>query len=143
MIVVDTGGVLASRDEAHPEHATVARLLRNNNENLLLSPFVLAECDYMLATRLGDGAAREFLDDVANGAFQLVEYDAGDVATALGLIDRYRDLSLGITDASLVVIAARYETTRILSFDHRHLRAVSPLWGAPSFTLVPTDEDER
>jgi predicted nucleic acid-binding protein len=139
MIVIDTSGVLAAKDESHPEHADVARALVETTEDLLLSPFVLAECDYMLSTRLGHSAAREFLDEVSGGAYQLVDFDSGDVATACGIIDRYGDLSIGIADASLVVIAARYQTVRILSFDHRHFRTVAPLWGAPSFCLLPID----
>ncbi len=140
MIVVDTSGVLAVKDEAHPSHGAVAELLRGPTQSLLLSPLVLAECDYMLATRLGDAAAREFLGEVADGAYQLVDFDSGDLATANGVIDRYQDLAIGAADASLVVIAARYETTRILTFDQRHFRAVAPLWGAANFTLLPTDE---
>lgn len=141
MIVVDTSGVLAVKDEGHPQHGAVADVLRETADDLLLSPLVLAECDYMLATRLGAAAAREFLGEVADGAFQLVDFDAGDVATANGVIDRYRDLAIGIADASLVVIAARYETTRVLTFDQRRFRAVAPLWGAASFTLLPSDRD--
>ena len=72
-------------------------------------------------------------------AWQLVEFGFGDVASADGIIDRYEDLHIGIADASLVVIAARFETTRILTFDQRHFRAVAPLWGARSFTLLPLD----
>ncbi len=55
-------------------------------------------------------AAREFFDEVARDAFELVDIDSGAVAAAGGIIDRYRDLQLGLTDASLVVIAARYQT---------------------------------
>lgn len=141
MLVVDTSGVLASKDGDHPQHAAVAEVLRSGGDELLLSPLVLAECDYTLATRLGDAAAREFLGEVADGAFQLVDFDSGDVATANGVIDRYHDLSIGAADASLVVIAARYETTRVLTVDQRHFRAVAPLWGAASFTLLPSDDE--
>ena len=139
MIVVDTSGILASKDESHPNHAAVAAIVADGDDELLLSPFVLAEADYMLASRLGPPAARELLDDVEAEAYQLVEFGPGDVASANGVIDRYEDLRIGIADASLVVIAARYETTRILTFDQRHFRTVAPLWGARSFTLLPLD----
>jgi hypothetical protein len=139
VIVVDTSGILASKDESHPDHAAVAEIVADCDEELLLSPFVLAEADYMLASRLGHTAARELLDDVEAEAYQLVEFGPGDVASANGIIDRYEDLRIGIADASLVVIAARYETTRILTFDQRHFRTVAPLWGARSFTLLPLD----
>ena len=64
MIVVDTSGILASKDETHPQHAAVATVISDGDDELLLSPFVLAESDYVLATRLGQAAAREFLDEV-------------------------------------------------------------------------------
>lgn len=140
MIVADTSGVLAAKDETHPQHAEVARTITETDEDILLSPFVFAECDYMLTTRLGNAAAREFLDEVVSGAYQLVDFDAGDAAVAGGIMDRYGDLVIGLADASLVVIAARYQTTRVLTFDHRHFRVVAPLWGAPAFTLLPTDD---
>jgi uncharacterized protein len=139
MIVLDTSGVLVLKDETHSAHPAVADLIAPGTEDLLLSPLVLAECDYMLSSRLGVDAAREFLDEVARGAYELIDLDAGDIAAAIGIIDRYRDLHIGVADASLVVIAARYQTTRLLTLDHRHFRAIAPLWGGPSFTLLPAD----
>jgi hypothetical protein len=137
VIVVDTSAVLASKDESHPQYAEVAAIVADTREELLLSPFVVAESDYMLATRLGPAAARDFLGDVAAVAYDLIEFADTDVASANGIIDRYEDLRIGITGASLVVIAAQYQTTRVLTFDHRHFRAIAPLWGAPAFTLLP------
>lgn len=122
MIVVDTSGILASKDESHPEHAAVAAALADSDDELLLSPFVLAESDYMLAGRLGRAAAREFLKEVDSEAYELVDFGSGDVRSANGIIDRYTDLNIGIADASLVVIAARFETLRVLTFEQRHFR---------------------
>ena len=51
---------------------------------------------------------------------------------------RYADLELGLADCALVVIANRYKTNRILSFDERHFRAVIPLQGG-AFTILPSD----
>jgi uncharacterized protein len=53
---------------------------------------------------------------------------------------KYRDMQLGLTDASLVVQAARHKTTKILSLDHKHFGAVRPLTGEASFTLLPRDD---
>lgn len=138
-VIVDTSAVLAAKDEDHRDHAAVGSVL-SADSTFLLSPFVLAECDHMLATRLSPPAAREFLDEVVSGAYELVDFDAGDVAVAGGIMDRYADLNIGLADASLAVIAARAQTVRILTLDHRHFRALAPLWGAPAFTLLPADE---
>jgi uncharacterized protein len=51
---------------------------------------------------------------------------------------RYLDLELGLADCALVVLAARYETTRLLTFDERRFRVVTPLRG-DAFTLLPAD----
>jgi uncharacterized protein len=52
----------------------------------------------------------------------------------------YGDMQLGLTDASIVVQAARHKTTKILSLDYSHFGAVKPLTSDPSFTLLPRDD---
>jgi hypothetical protein len=50
----------------------------------------------------------------------------------------YGDFGIGITDASLVVLADRYGTRDLLTFDERHFRKVTPLQGG-AFRLLPLD----
>ena len=45
---------------------------------------------------------------------------------------------LGLADASLVVLALRFRTRRLLTFDDRAFRTVVPLQGG-AFTLLPMD----
>ena len=52
------------------------------------------------------------------------------------VIERYRDQDIGVTDASLVVLARRYETRRILTLDRRHFEVLRPLNGG-RFQVVP------
>lgn len=61
---------------------------------------------------------------------------AGDANRIAELIDRYADLGLGGTDASLIVIAERLGVTRIATLDHRHFGVVRPNH-APAFELIP------
>jgi predicted nucleic acid-binding protein len=61
---------------------------------------------------------------------------------AARLDEQYADLGLGLADASVVILARRFRTTRLLSFDDRDFRAVTPLGGG-HFTLLPRDEDHR
>jgi uncharacterized protein len=51
---------------------------------------------------------------------------------------RYRDLELGLADASIVVLAERFGTRRLLTLDERAFRSVTPLRGG-QFTLLPAD----
>lgn len=52
------------------------------------------------------------------------------------LVDRYQDLRLGGTDASLVAIAERLGATRIATLDHRHFRVIRPQH-CDAFELLP------
>ena len=104
----------------------------------LLSPFVLAELDYLLSTRVGRGAQNAFLQEVARGAYQLELFCAADIAQALEILDRYNDHDIGLADASLLVVARRRRCTRILTLDERHFRVLSGPADVP-FTLFPSD----
>lgn len=44
-----------------------------------------------------------------------------------------------MTDASLVVLAARVDSADIATFDERHFRAIRPLAAGSAFRLLPLD----
>jgi hypothetical protein len=104
----------------------------------LISPFVLAELDHLLATRVCPQTARTLLAEVARGAYQLEPFTGDDVTVALAVLERYPDLELGLADASLVVLADRHQVTDILTLDERHFRALRGPRGRP-FRLLPAD----
>lgn len=138
MIVLDTSGLLAALDGSQRQHAAASAALRRAAGPRLLSPFVLAELDYLLSTRVSAAVARSFLDEVAGGAYQLEPFDPDDVADAVAVLDRYADLQLGLADASIVVIAERHGCPDLLTLDERHFRAVLGPRRRP-FRLLPTD----
>ena len=138
MIVLDTSGLLAAIDAAQKDHEAARRALERDPGPLVLSPFVLAELDYLLATRVGVGAEVAFLHQAASGAYRLERFDSEAVEEAIGLIELYRDLGLGLADVSVVILAHRHRTNRILTLDERHFRAIRPLSGPP-FRLIPRD----
>ncbi|MDQ3767572.1 MAG: PIN domain-containing protein [Actinomycetota bacterium] len=138
MIVLDTSGLLAAIDSSQRRHESTRRALEADPGPLLLSPFVLAELDYLLSTRVGVEAETLLLGEVADGAYRLENLGTEDVRIAIEIINRYRELSVGLADASIVVIAARAGTNRILTLDERHFRAIRPLRGR-SFQLLPKD----
>lgn len=137
-LVCDTSGVLAALDRADPDHHACHAVLESYDGPLVLSPFVLAELDHLVRARLGADAARVLADDVAAGAYDLALIDAPDVAQCIDLDRQYADLGLGLSDASLIVLAHRVRTRSLLTLDERHFRAVRPLQGG-ALTLLPAD----
>jgi uncharacterized protein len=138
VIVLDTSGLLAALDAGQRQHEPARQVLEDDSGPLLLSPFVLAELDYLLLGRVGAQAERALLAEVAAGAYDLVPFGPEGVAEAADLIGRYAELKIGLADASVAVIAAAARTTRLLTLDERHFRALRPLWGH-AFTLLPAD----
>jgi predicted nucleic acid-binding protein len=138
VIVLDTSGVFAALNRTQPEHEAARRVLENEPGPFLLSPFVLAELDYLVATSAGVAAELELLTEVVAGAYELVAFPASDVAAARDLIARYSDSEMGLADGSIVVLADRFRTPRLLTLDERHFRSIRPLQGG-SFTLLPAD----
>ena len=137
-MILDTSGLLAAVDGSQRHHAAAARVLREATGPLVLSPFVLAELDYLITTRISPAAARLLASQVEKGAFRLECLDADDVAAGLRVLERFDDLDIGLADASLVVLADRYDTRDILTLDERHFRALRDTKGR-AFRILPAD----
>jgi uncharacterized protein len=137
-LIVDAGALYAQADVDDPGHAAVRTTLLDEREELVTSELALAEADYLILDRLGPDAEAAFLEDLVEGTYVVECLDRRALADARDLITRHRDLRIGLADASLVVLAERYGTRRILSFDERAFRAVAPLQGG-SFSILPAD----
>jgi uncharacterized protein len=138
VIVLDTGGLYAALDANEALHGRAVAALAASTPPRLVSPFVLAELDYLVATRVGHQAQMALVDEVARGAYQLDPFSAEDVGHARRIMERYADLRVGLADASVVVLALRHRTLDLLCTDERHFRALRGTGGRP-FRLFPSD----
>jgi uncharacterized protein len=137
-LIVDASALYAQADANEASNAAVTELLRSERGALVTSQIALAEADYLILRRLGIDVELTFLDDLAAGTYIADALTAPELAIARDIAARYRDLELGLADASLVVLANRWETRRILTLDERAFRAVTPLQGG-AFTVLPAD----
>jgi predicted nucleic acid-binding protein len=136
VIVADTSGLLAFFNRREPAHDSVRAVVEGELEPLVVSPYVVAEIDYLVATRLGVDAELSVLGELASGAYHLAHVGTGDLAAMAAVIARYRDQDIGVADASLVVFADRHRTRTLLTLDHRHFGVLRPLDGG-RFRLLP------
>ena len=138
MILLDTSGLLAALDASQRQHARCRAALEAANGPFLLSPFVLAELDYLLMRHVGAHAQAALLEEVVRGAYRLETFAAEDVARAGQIMRRYGDLQIGLADASIVVLAERHGTTEVLTLDLRHFHALR-VGGRKRFRILPGD----
>jgi predicted nucleic acid-binding protein len=138
LILLDSGGLFAALNRAEPSHDAARSAIEREPRPHVLSPFVLAEVDYLLTTRGPPEIELTVLEDVARGAYMLAPFDAGDVGAAAEVVRRYADLRIGLTDASIVVLAGKLGCDRVLTLDERHFRALRTPAGDP-FVVLPAD----
>jgi hypothetical protein len=139
-VVADSGGVYALYDADDLHHRAVTAAVKKETGPLVLPAPVLGELDYLLREFLGVEAELSFLDDVLSGAYTIEPVTAADIRRCRELISTYRNLDLGLADASVIAVAERLGVRRVLTVDQRHFRAVRPRGGP--FTLLPADRRE-
>lgn len=137
MIVLDTSFLYALLDRRDRRHPQAVAWIPTVEDELVTSPLVVAEVDYLVG-RAGRAGSSAWRREVASGSFS-IDWWPAIVDTMVDVADRYADLGTGLTDASLVALAERFETVSIATFDERHFRAIRPLTREPSFTLLPLD----
>ncbi|MBO0705108.1 MAG: PIN domain-containing protein [Candidatus Dormibacteraeota bacterium] len=125
-LVLDTGGLYALLDEAEPAHDRCVATLDGFDE-LVLPPLVLVEVDYW-CRKAGGGvkAFQQLVDDVAAGAYRLEDLTADDLRRAAELEVSYRNLDLGLVDASVVALMERLDERHVLTLDRRDFSIVRP-----------------
>ena len=139
MIVLDTSVVLAVIDASDINHERVWNWMEGVPHELCTTPLVLAELDHMVPIKGGPVAAEAVREDFRDGAYT-VEWWRSALFETIEIANQYESIELGLTDASLIALAAYLETTRIATLDERHFRAIRPFGdGEAGFTLLPAD----
>lgn len=138
-LIVDTAPLVALADPRDPRRRVLADVLQRERGELVIPAPVTAEADYLIGERVGRLLRRELLTDMAMGRFNVACLDRAEYDVVLRYDEQYADLDVGLADLSVVVLAHRFRTRRILTFDQRHFRALRPLDGG-SFVLLPEDE---
>jgi predicted nucleic acid-binding protein len=135
-LVADTGAIYALFDRRDKHHKAVREAVASESGPLLVPVGILAELDYLLSTRLGQRATERFLEGAEQGSFTLCPFTQDDATLCRRILEQYRDLDLGLADASVIAAAERTGVRRILTVDVRDFRAVRAQNGQP-FELLP------
>ncbi len=137
-LILDAGALYAQADRTEPSHRNVAVLLRREHGPLVTTELTVAEADFLILDRLGIEVELAFVDDLAEGTYIVECLRREELKVARDLARKYRSLKLGLAVCSLIVLAYRYRTRRIVTFDERAFRRVPPLQGG-AFTVLPAD----
>jgi predicted nucleic acid-binding protein len=94
----------------------------------------VAEAAYLVGTRLGATSEAAFVRGLLGFAIEAPTVE--DWPAIADLIERYADLRLGATDASIAVLADRLETDVVVTLDRRHFGVIRTRSGR-AFRIFP------
>lgn len=141
-IIVDAAPIISLSERREPRNHVVSRILRTYPGRLILPAPVTAEVDYLLQRRNGPTRNLPFLQDLARGSYEVECLLPEEYTDVVALQRRYPGFAPGLADLSIVVLARRFNTRRILTFDERHFRAMAPLQGG-EFEILPGSGDQE
>jgi uncharacterized protein len=139
-LIADSGALYAAFDRADAYHRDVSDYLRHVDEKPVVSPLVLAELDHLALVRLGEDARAVIMAELAD-TVSVATFTHTMFVAAADVAARHSGLRLGLTDASIMMLAHEYGTRDILTIDQRHFRAVQPILAedGASYRLLPFD----
>ena len=114
MILLDTSGLLAALFADQKHHEECAKVLREDDGPLILSPLVLAVAASVIHRHGGAEAELMFVEDVARGAYKLVPFDAPELPAAHHAAAKYK---MSLAAASLLVLGERHGCRRVLTLN--------------------------
>jgi uncharacterized protein len=133
-LIADTSGIIALLDRDDRHHQAAVEAIKG--QKIYIPVTVLPEVDYLATKYLGERVARTFLEDIDRENFALLPFELVDLKKATLIMTRYRDLPLGLVDASLLVLAERYSINQILTLDRRHFNLIQSDQ-VTYFTILP------
>jgi predicted nucleic acid-binding protein len=123
-LIYDTGPLVALLDATDPEHERCVELAASSRERRVVPVCVLVEVEYLL--RPWPSAFARLLADFDRGGFELLDLPARWLLRAGELVERYRDLSLGLVDASVIAASEMLDEPKLVTLDRRHFSVVRP-----------------
>ncbi len=134
---------MAFFDSSNERCARVVGIVETDPGPFVVSPYVVSELDHLLAARGGTKARLAALAELSGGAWELPQLEAADLREIRALIDRFQDRQIGIVDASLVILARRYRTNRLLTLNHELYRVIRTAQGGRSRCCPQSREPHR
>jgi predicted nucleic acid-binding protein len=132
--IVDSGPLIAVANRSDPARRSCLAALQDPAFRLVIPALCVAEAAYFIQARSGSAVEARFLRGLSG--FDVQAPFSEDWARIADLVDRYADLPLGATDASVVALAERFRTNIIITMDRRHFGTVRPRH-VERFRLVP------
>ena len=135
--ILDTGFIFALTDKTDDNHARVLRVAQIiSDEPLVLPSVVIPEVCYLICSRLGHKAMRNFLNNLIISKTPIEPLLEQDLKRVTQILESYADSHLDFVDAAVIAIAERLNIIRVLTIDRRDFSLIRPVH-CNYFELLP------
>lgn len=133
--VADTDFVVALLNQTDKRHSDVIPIYTQLS-SILLSQTVLTEVAYLIGREAGIQTVVAFLRGLFSSRFRLIALVEADVDRVAEILQVYADSRIDFIDASVMAVAERYGSTKVLTLDQRDFRLFQPKH-CNSFEILP------
>lgn len=124
--ILDTSFLFALTDQSDRNHQRALAIAQNVTERLVLPIVVLPEICYLITSRLGHPAMRQFIANMTPNVVQIEAVTTEDWVRIHQILETYADNQLDFADAAIVTISERLAITRIYTLDRRDFSIIRP-----------------
>jgi hypothetical protein len=133
-ILIDTGPLVALFDRRDAHHEKCREQAHRLPSSLLTCLPVITEASYLL-NRYDSGLVHHLLAACRDGIYLLLPLDRSDFSEIDRVIDKYQNLCLDFTDASLMHLADREGIEQVFTLDRRDISVFRTSAGRPLVIL--------
>lgn len=131
-VVLDASALIALQVRRDPHHEAAREAYLRTDDELVTTPLVLAEMEFVLVRRGTRRMAEVLYRNIEDGAFT-IRWWADAIFESIRIAREHPEL--GLADASLVALADRTRTDRIFTFDRHFDGLATP--GGRTLKTVP------
>ncbi len=135
-VILDTSAIVALTDADDPSHRAVNNVLATTKELFVVPLPALTEVDYLIARNVGPSSALAVMRLLVTGDIVIDHLTHADLERATELMRVYADSYIGFVDSTIIALAERLNSTRIVTLDRRHFTFVRPQH-CTHFDLLP------
>ena len=136
LAIVDTGFLFALANTRDIHHQRALEIARTSTDTLVLPVTVLPEICYLLDSRLGHAAMRQFISRVRSSPMRIESLDEADLLRVVEILNQYADARIDFVDATIAAMAERLNVTRVLTIAQTHFRLFRPRH-CTAFEILP------
>ena len=125
-ILLDTSAIIALSDRRHRLNKDIIDLASQKESICIIPSTVAVEVCQLLKYRFGSKYEKKFLEEINKSSFILETVTFKDIPRILQILTKYEDLNAGYVDSSIVAIAERLATNKILTLDRKHFSVFIP-----------------